>query len=235
MNYALISPPLSVTPEAALSPHCTPLRFSSGAAMPSFVDAADAAGAAQGSSALVVATGAAVAAGHDDFSVVVAAASSPSLRQSDSGQCRKRLRRTDFPDISDTEYREMMQRRRKEQETTRDRGRVRTGRSYQAREEQQRRSHEYRAASERRMSAWLLKAAPVPPQPLASPPKQSCSWNSVWSEQVPALVMDQPISVNHDDWWQRLEKHGLVAGNMLTNNVETDRLYAAARGRRHSV
>ena len=91
--------------------------------MPSFVDAADAAGAAQGSSALVVATGAAVAAGHDDFSVVVAAASSPSLRQSDSGQCRKRLTRTDFPDISDTEYREMMQRRRKEQETTRDRGR----------------------------------------------------------------------------------------------------------------
>ena len=35
--------------------------------------------------------------------------------------------------------------------------------------------------------------------------------------------MDQPIScVNHDDWWQRLEKHGLVAGNMLTNNVEAD-------------
>ena len=48
--------------------------------------------------------------------------------------------------------------------------------------------------------------------------------------------MDQPISVNHDDWWQRLEKHsGLVAGNMLTNNVEADRLYAAARDRRHSV
>ena len=72
------------------------------------------------------------------------------------------------------------------------------------------------------------------PMPLASTPQQS-SWNSVWSEQVPALVMDQPISVNHDDWWQRLEKHGLVAGNMLTNNVEADRLYAAARGRRHSV
>ena len=45
--------------------------------MPSFVDAADAAGAAQGSSALVVATGAAVAAcasGNDDSSIVVAAA-----------------------------------------------------------------------------------------------------------------------------------------------------------------
>ena len=28
----------------------------------------------------------------------------------------------DFPDMSDTKYREMMQRRRKEQETTRDRG-----------------------------------------------------------------------------------------------------------------
>ena len=144
------------------------------------------------------------------------------------------MRRSEFPDMSDTEYREMMQRRRKEQETARDRGRVRTGRSYPAREEQQRRSHQYRAASERRMSA-LLEAAPAPPQPLASPPQQSCSWKSVWSEQVPALVMDQPISVNHDDWWQRLEKHGLVAGNMLTNNVEADRLYAAARGRRHSV
>ena len=199
--------------------------------MPSFVDAANAAGAAQpqGSSALVVAgTGAAVAAcvaGYDDSSVVVAAASSPS----DSGRCRKRLRRPDFRDMSDTEYREMMQRRRKEQETVRDRGRVRTGRSYPAREEQQRRSHQYRAASERRMSA-LLEAAPAPPQPLASTPQQS-SWNSVWSEQVPALVMDQPISVNHDDWWQRLEKHGLVAGNMLTNNVEADRLYICCRTR----
>ena len=71
--------------------------------MPSFVDAADAAGAAQGSSALVVATGAAVAAGHDDFSVVVAAASSPS----NSGTCKKRLRHTDFPNMSDTEYREI--------------------------------------------------------------------------------------------------------------------------------
>ena len=182
-NYIYTYKPRCPSPRKQRSPRIAPrTRFSSGAAMPSFVDAADAAGAAQGSSALVVATGAAVAAGHDDFSVVVAAASSPPLRQSDSGQCRKRLRRTDFPDISDTEYREMMQRRRKEQETTRDRGRVRTGRSYPAREEQQRRSHEYRAASERRMSAWLLKAAPVPPQPLASPPKQSCSWNSDWSE-----------------------------------------------------
>ena len=143
--------------EHFLRPRIAPALDSPGAAMPSFVDAADAAGAAQGSSALVVATGAAVAAGHDDFSVVVAAASSPSLRQSDSGQCRKRLRRTDFPDMSDTEYREMVQRRRKEQETTCDRGRVRTGRSYPAREEQQRRSHEYRAASERRMSAKLLQ------------------------------------------------------------------------------
>ena len=83
--------------------------------------------------------------------------------------------------------------------------------------------------------ADVSEAAPALPQPLASTPQQSCSWNSEWSEQVPALVMDQPISVNHDDWWQRLEKHGLVAGNMLTNNVEADRLYAAARGRRHSV
>ena len=48
----------------------------------------------------------------------------------------------------------------------------------------------------------------------------------------------EPISedsMKHDDWWQRLEKHGFVAGNMLSHNVEADRLYAAARGRRHSV
>ena len=123
--------------------------------MPSFVDAADAAGAAQGSSALVVATGAAVAAcaaGNDDSSVVVAAASSPS----NSGTCKKRLRHTDFPNKSDTEYREICSAD-TEQDTTRDRGRVRTGRSYPAREEQQQRSHEYRAASERRMSAKLLQ------------------------------------------------------------------------------
>ena len=99
--------------------------------MPSFVDAADAAGAAQGSSALVVATGAAVAAcaaGNDDSSTAVAAAASS---PSDSGRCRKRLRRTDFPDMSDTEYREICSAD-TEQDTTRDRGRVRTGRSYAA-------------------------------------------------------------------------------------------------------
>ena len=89
-----------------LRPRIAPALDSPGAAMPSFVDAADAAGAAQGSSALVVATGAAVAAcaaGNDDSSVVVAAASSPS----NSGTCRKRLRHTDFPNMSDTEYREI--------------------------------------------------------------------------------------------------------------------------------
>ena len=63
------------------------------------------------------------------------------------------------------------------------------------------------------------------------------TWSCEWSQEVPALVMDhQPASVKYDDdWWQRLEKHGLVAGNMLSHNVEAARLYAAARGRRHSV
>ena len=42
------------------------------------------------------------------------------------------------------------------------------------------------------MSA-LLEAAPALSQPLASTPQQSCSWNSEWSEQVPALVMDQGV------------------------------------------
>jgi hypothetical protein len=53
------------------------------------------------------------------------------------------------------------------------------------------------------------------------------------------LVMDhEPIAASdmkREEWWQRLEKHGFVAGNMLRHNVEDERLYAAARGRRHSV
>ena len=65
------------------------------------------------------------------------------------------------------------------------------------------------------MSA-LLEAAPAPPQALASPPPVLLLEQPLVGAQVPALVMDQPISVTHDDWWQRLEKHGLVAGNMLT-------------------
>ena len=83
--------------------------------MLSIVDAADAAGAAPGGFALAAA--AADAAGHGSSSIVVAAASLPS----GDGE-RKRVRRSEFPDMSDdTEYREMMQRRRKEQ-----RGRARS-------------------------------------------------------------------------------------------------------------
>ena len=52
------------------------------------------------------------------------------------------------------------------------------------------------------------------------------------------LVMDhEPIAASdmkREEWWQRLEKHGFVAGNMLRHNVEDDRLYAAARGRRQA-
>ena len=47
------------------------------------------------------------------------------------------------------------------------------------------------------------------------------------------LVMDhEPIAASdmkREEWWQRLEKHGFVARNMLRHNVEDDRLYAAAR------
>ena len=57
--------------------------------------------------------------------------------------------------------------------------------------------------------------------------------------RVPVLVMDhEPIAASdmkREEWWQRLEKHGFVAGNMLRHTVEDARLYAAARGRRHSV
>ena len=48
-------------------------------------------------------------------------------------------------------------------------------------------------------------------------------------------AMDQPLPENPDAWWLRLQRHGFVAGNMLTTTVETDRLYARARERRHSA
>ena len=51
----------------------------------------------------------------------------------------------------------------------------------------------------------------------------------MWSKEVPALVMDHAIPVNPDIWYSRLARHGFVAGNMMTHNMETDALYAVAR------
>ena len=188
--------------------------------MLSIVDAADA--AAQGGSALAVA--ASDAAGHGDSSIVVGAASSPS-----GGGERKRARRRDFPDMDDAAYKTMMQQRRKQQEKQRDRSRDRTERSYPAREQQQQRALEYRAGWQKRQAALLGAPTPAP----APAPRQP--WTSTWTAEVPLLVMDQPLPENPDAWWLRLQRHGFVAGNMLTTTVETDRLYARARERRHSA
>ena len=51
----------------------------------------------------------------------------------------------------------------------------------------------------------------------------------MWSKEVPALVMDHAIPVNPDIWYSRLARHGFVAGNTMTHNMETDALYAVAR------
>ena len=57
----------------------------------------------------------------------------------------------------------------------------------------------------------------------------------MWSKEVPALVMDHAIPVNPDIWYSRLARHGFVAGNTMTHNMETDALYAVARDRRHTA
>lgn len=132
------------------------------------------------------------------------------------------MKRSDFPDMDDVEYSNMMKMRRRAQETQRDRGRDRKGRSYPAREQEQ-----------------------PPPQSSASPPQHRRpstfagwqTWKSAWSEEMPQLVMDGPgASAYPDAWYYRLEtKHGFVAGNMLTKGIEEDRLYAAARQRRQCM
>ena len=89
--------------------------------------------------------------------------------------------------------------------------------------------------SQARMSALLVDTAPVPSSVPLPAPHQHCHWSCEWSEETPALVMDRPTPVNHDAWWMRLEKHGFVAGFMLTRGTEQDHLNARARDRRHSV
>ena len=185
--------------------------------MLSIVDAADAAVQLQGGSALAVA--AVNAARHGGSSIVVSAASvSPS-----GGGERKRVRRSEFPGMDDAAYRSMMQQRRQQQEKQRDRGRDRTERLYPAREQQRQKEQEYRAGWQKRQATLLGALTPAP----APEPRQA--WTSTWTAEVPLLVMDQPLPENPDAWWLRLQRHGFVAGNMLTTTVETDRLYARAR------
>ena len=45
------------------------------------------------------------------------------------------------------------------------------------------------------------------------------AWDQIWSEEVPALVMDRPIAANPDPWYWRLQQHGFVAGNMMTHST----------------
>ena len=157
----------------------------------------------------------------------------------DSGQ-RRRIKRSDYPDMDDMQYKEMMAKRRKEREAERDRNRDRTGRSHAAQDA----GAEMRAASypsRRQQSA--AAGLPAPSQRMLYDnlvdPSDSWSklrlWTCEWSEELPLLVLRSPNPVNPDVWWMRLEKHGFVAGNMLTSGVETDQLGARARDRRHSV
>ena len=107
------------------------------------------------------------------------------------------------------------------------------------RQKRERSQHEKQLAQQSyaQLSACLFASAPAPAaarQPaLATPARQP--WDQIWSEEVPALVMDHAIPVNPDPWYSRLARHGFVAGNMMTHSMETDALYAVARDRRHSI
>ena len=156
---------------------------------------------------------------------------------------RKRIKRSDYPGMNDAQYDEMMANRRKEREAERDRKRDRTGRSCAARQST---GAETRAASSMIPSRRQQSAAaglPAPSQRMLydnlvdpfDPWSKLRLWTCEWSEELPLLVMRSPNPVNPDVWWMRLEKHGFVAGNMLTSGVEADQLGARARDRRHSV
>ena len=131
----------------------------------------------------------------------------------------KRIRRSSFPELDDAAYSAMVKSRRKQQaaerETTRGK-RDRTGRRYPGREEVRRKEQEQLTAQRQR---YGLQLAAQLGRPFKGP----------WSEEIPSLVMDQPLPANPGVWWLRLERHGFVAGNMLTSTVETDCLYARAR------
>ena len=160
---------------------------------------------------------------------------------------RKRIKRSDYPDLDDAQYKEMMAKRRKEREAERDRNRDRTGRSYPSQdcERAERIEGQQQSAARAVARTPMAPSAPLPQRRLLynnlmDPGdldlRELRGWSCVWSQEVPPLVMvHEPLAEKHDDWWQRLERYGMVAGSMLSHNVEDDRLYAAARRRRHSV
>jgi hypothetical protein len=88
----------------------------------------------------VLADAAADATGHVSSSIVVGAASS----SSGVGE-RKRVRRSDLPDLDDAQCGTMMQQRRKHKEKLRDRDRDRTERSFPALEQQRQKQQKYLA------------------------------------------------------------------------------------------
>ena len=153
-----------------------------------------------------------------------------------TGCDKKRAKRSDFAELDNAQYQTLMKARRKEKERERERSRNRAGRSYPARDQERQEMRDNLAALAARQQASRALALPAPSAP---PPDQSSReartrWSSIWSEDTPLLVMDEPY-VEHDAWWSRLQKHGFVAGNTFTHGVEQDRLSAAARDRRHSV
>ena len=98
------------------------------------------------------------------------------------------------------------------------------------RQKRERSQHEKQLAYAQ-LSACLFASAPAPAaarQPASATPARQ-PWDQMWSKEVPALVMDHAIPVNPDIWYSRLARHGFVAGNMMTHNMETDALYAVAR------
>jgi hypothetical protein len=104
------------------------------------------------------------------------------------------------------------------------------------RQKRERSQHEKQLAYAQ-LSACLFASAPAPAaarQPASATPARQ-PWDQMWSKEVPALVMDHAIPVNPDIWYSRLARHGFVAGNTMTHNMETDALYAVARDRRHSI
>ena len=122
--------------------------------MLSIVDAADV--AAQGGSALAAA--AADATGHGSSSIVVAAASLPS----GDGE-RKRVRSSEFPDMSDTEYREMIMMQRRRARSRRPRAIV-AGSVLGAHTQRVEKIKISSSGVTSTALLWLLEAAPAPPQ-----------------------------------------------------------------------
>ena len=181
---------------------------------------------------------AATRAPEPDGAADVAALDSAAADGPEGSGHRKRMKRSDYPDMDDAQYKEMMAKRRKEREAERDRNRDRTGRSCAAPGAGAMRAASHMIPSRRQQSA--AAGLPAPSQRklydnLAYPTDHWRLWTCEWSEELPLLVMRSPNPVNPDVWWMRLEKHGFVAGNMLTSGIEVDQLAVHVRDRRHSV